>query len=85
MDSGEQWSQTTIDSDTLIERLRAPDDHEAWRQVDVGYGPLLVAIAKNRIMEIRNRCSKEPAPLGIKPDRTDFFAKIPDEDGWSRR
>jgi RNA polymerase sigma factor (sigma-70 family) len=43
--AGKQWSKTTIDSDTLVARLRAPDDQEAWRIVDARYGPLLLAFA----------------------------------------
>ncbi len=54
MHSGEKWSQTTIDSDTLIERLRAPDDQDAWRQVDQRYGVLLIAFA---------------ARMGLPPDQ----------------
>jgi RNA polymerase sigma factor (sigma-70 family) len=43
MGSDELRSQTTIDSDTLVARLRSQDDEDAWRQVDRRYGPLLVA------------------------------------------
>lgn len=45
MGSDELRSQTTIDSDTLVVRLRSPGDEDAWRQVDRRYGPLLMAFA----------------------------------------
>ena len=54
MASDGQWVRTTIDSDTLVGRLRAPNDEEAWRLLDARYGPLLVAFA---------------AHMGLDPER----------------
>lgn len=119
------WATTTIDSDTLVARLRAPAEQDAWRQVDARYGPLLIAfalrmgldreraydlrqeamlallnairagrfdrargrlrdllftIARNRIVDMHNRRSKDPAPIGTDPHQADLLAKISDKD-----
>lgn len=40
------WTKTTIDSDTLVSRLRDPGDEAAWARVDARYGPMLVAFGR---------------------------------------
>jgi len=40
------WTRTTIDCDTLIARMRDPDDKEAWYPVEQRYGPPVQAFAK---------------------------------------
>jgi hypothetical protein len=32
------WTRSTIDSDTLVARLKDPADQEAWMRVDARYG-----------------------------------------------
>lgn len=46
MATTETWTRTTIDSDTLVARLRDPMSDDAWVLVDARYGPLLLAFAR---------------------------------------
>lgn len=46
MDAAESWTRTTIDSDTLVARLRHTTDEGAWRLVEARYGPLVHAFAR---------------------------------------
>jgi RNA polymerase sigma-70 factor, ECF subfamily len=40
------WTRTTIDSDTLVERLRESGNQEDWGRVDERYGPLVESFAR---------------------------------------
>ena len=40
------WARTTIDSDTLVARLRDTRDQGAWYQAEARYGPLVEAFAR---------------------------------------
>lgn len=128
MRSHVHWATTTIDSDTLVARLRRPNDQDAWRRVDERYGPMLLAfarrmgldhersrdlrqeammalvkairagrfdrargrlrdllftIARNRIVDMHTRRSRDPVPVGALPDQEELLASIPAEDRFA--
>ena len=41
-----EWTQTTIDCDTLVSRLEKPNDEAAWRLAVGRYGPLVQGFAR---------------------------------------
>ncbi|MBN2133723.1 MAG: RNA polymerase sigma factor [Sedimentisphaerales bacterium] len=44
--SDDDWSRTTIDSDSLVQRLRDPGNREAWFLVEGRYGPMVEGFAR---------------------------------------
>ena len=46
MPHADAWTTVTIDRETLVERLRDPNDQDAWRLVQDRYGPVLLAFAR---------------------------------------
>ena len=57
---------STIDSDTLVEQLRAENDDVAWRRVDKRYGPMLLAFAVRMGLDAeRSRDARQEAMLSL--------------------
>jgi len=52
MTVNDEWSRTTIDSDTLVTRLADPANHEAWFLVEDRYGPLVERFARRLGLDV---------------------------------
>jgi RNA polymerase sigma factor (sigma-70 family) len=46
MSETDQWTRITIDGNTIVERLRDPNDEEAWRLAYERYGSLIAGCAR---------------------------------------